>query len=254
MQYVNNPNLYAEIMGGNLVPKMQAGGLFGAGRYIDIDDKKLCKFPAIDPDPTWVYTNPNPGVPCLELKAIEKGFGFIPNKCLDCWKTVVAPRSFHELMQLLDLQEKMMKFDPKCWCKCGIEPRDYVPRNYGGYFYSRNKEDGQKRYKMVRGAVSKEISPDVSVHLKRYCTEFELRLGPSDKYVRPPGADELEEDFWKVVNAEKGALRQPDFIIRNVIQSWMVFAWGRGDMTVMLYNNGEPLFRPSVTYHKGEGE
>jgi hypothetical protein len=180
---------------------------------------------------------------------MSDGFGFIPEMCLDCWKIVVSPRSFHELMQLYDLQKKMSEEDPECFCKCGVEPRKFVPRSYGGSFYARNEKDGQALCRQVRKKVSESLSPKVSVVLKRYCTEFELKYGRSDKYKRPERADEIEKYFWENVSAEKGAIKQPEFIIQNVIQDWMIFAWDRGDMTVMLYNNGEPLFPPSVTYH-----
>ena len=252
MKYLNNPNLFSEISAWNMVPSMKSGGLFGQGRYIDVETQKLSKFPSIDPEPFWVYTNPQPDIPCMELKAISDGFNFVAKACYDCWKVVVAPRSFHELIQLYELQKRMVKEDPECYCKCGTEPRQFVPRDYGGYFYARNKPDADKLKEKVRKRVSESLSPDVPVDLKRGCTEFELKYGPSNKYKRPERADEIEKYFWENVNAEKGAKKQPEFIIQNVIQGWMLFAWDRGDMTVMLYNNGEPLFRPCKTYDKGE--
>ena len=251
MEYLNNPNLYAEINAWNMIPKMEAGGLFGQGRYIDIDTKKLSKFPAIDANPAWVYTNPLPDVPCIELKAISDGFSFIAAECRNCWKIVVVPKSFHQLMQLLDLQKQMVKEDSKCYCKCGTEPRVFIPWNYGGYFYARNKEDAYELKDKVRERVSESLNPDVVVYIKRGCTEFELKYGPSDTYQRPEHADEIEKYFWENVNIEKGATKHPEFIIQNVIRGWMLFAWGRGDMTVKLYNNGEPLFPPCTTYKRG---
>lgn len=247
-----NTNMYREVGAWNIVPRMEAGGLLGPGRYIDIDDKKLHKFPAIKTDPTWIYVNPNPKLYCMEYQAIVKGFGFIPSRCLECYKVVVMPRSFHELMQLYELEQVLVKENPKCWCKCGIEAREFVPRHYGGYFYNKGIEVGKSRYKTVRDAVSSAISPDVNVILKRYCTEFELSFGPSDQYVQPEGAQDIEKYFWENVEISTSSHTQPEFVRQNTIRRWMDFAWGRGDMTVKLYNNGEPLVRPSVTYHEGE--
>jgi hypothetical protein len=253
MKYLNNPNLFSEISAWNMVPSLKSGGLFGQGRYIDVDTGKISKFPAIDPEPYWVYTNPQPDVPCLELKAISDGFGFIAKACRDCWKIVVVPRSFHELIQLYELQLQMVEENSQCYCKCGVEPRVFIPWHYGGYFYARNKPDADKLFERVKNRVSESLSPDVVVYIKRGCTEFELKYGPSNTYKRPEGSDEIEKYFWENVNAEKGATKQPDFIVKNIIQGWMTFAWGRGDMTVKLYNNGKPLFPPCTTYKAWEG-
>ena len=250
MQYFQNPNLYRELNAWNMIPRMDAGGMLGHGRYVDVETKKLHKFPAIDVDPNWIYTNPNPDLLCMEYHAIVKGFGFIPKKCLDCYKVVVTPRSFHELMLLYELELEMVEENPRCWCKCGTEERPFVPRNYGGYFYTRGIDGGRARYKTVREKVSEKINPKVSVILKRYCTEFELRFGESDKYQQPEGAKEIEDYFWQNVDIMTGARKQPEFVIQHTIQNWMEFAWARGDMTVVLYNNNQPLFPPPVTYHE----
>ena len=248
-KYSLRENLYQELSDINLIAKMDAGGLLNS-RYIDTETKKLNKLPAIRLEPYWVYTNPNPELLCTEWQGIVKGFRFIPKTCRNCYKVVVMPKSFHELMQLYDLQQEMVKENPRCWCKCGIEKREFVPRHYGGYFYTQGLEVGKTRWKTVKDRVH-EINKDINVILKRYCTEFELLLGPSDKYEPPAWADELEKDILSNIVNVGGGIRQPQFVINNTIQSWMVFAWGRGDKTVMLYNNGKPLLLPSVTYHEG---
>ena len=69
MQYLSNPNLYLELQQQNIIPRMEHGGLLGPGRFIDVNDKKLHKFPAIDPNRNWIYTNPNPNLYCLEYQA-----------------------------------------------------------------------------------------------------------------------------------------------------------------------------------------
>ena len=246
--YSFKTDLLPAIQKDNLIPRLQAGGLLN-NRHVDIDSKKLHKIDAIKTEPYWVYINPNPKLYCTEYRAIEKGFGFIPQACRNCYKVVVEPRSFHELMQLYDLQEEMVLENPRCWCKCGIEEREFVPRDYGGYFYTQGIDVGKTRWKTVREKVNKSISEETPVILKRYCTEFELQHGPSDKYFPPEGSDELEKQIWETIEIVSGGIKQPQFIINNTIQTWMIFAWGRGDMTVKLYNNGKPLFRPSVTYH-----
>lgn len=245
-----NCNLYQEVNYTNLIPRMIDGGAIGTGRMVDPKTLKVEKTTAIETDSPWIYVNPNPQLYCMDYQAMFKGFGFIPTPCLECWKIVVQPRNFHELMCLYDLQRDMVQKDKRCWCKCGIERRDFVPRNYGGYFYTRSKVAGLRRLKEVRDLVGSEISEDIPVILKRYCTEFELRFGPSDKYIQPEGAKEIEEYYWKNVNRLKTALVQPEFVRTNVIAGWLLFANGRGDQTAYLYNNSKPLFTPSITYEE----
>ena len=249
MDYLGDKNLYNKI---DLIPGMERGQMFGPGRYIDTEDQQLHKFTGIETDIPWIFVNTNPDLYCMDYRGIFDGFNFIPSKCLNCYKIVVMPQSFHQLMQLMDLMGNLARENPKCWCKCGIERRDFVPRSYGGYFYTRGLEQGRVRYKTVRRAVSEHISPDVNVILKRYCTEFEMLLGPSDKYVQPERAKGIERQIWCNVHLEKSARPQPDFVKMHIIKQWMLFAWGRGDMTVKQYNNNQPLYPGYVTYHDEE--
>jgi hypothetical protein len=251
MEYASNENLYHDLSKSDILPGQLRAG-FGDGRYIDPKDHKWhAFFRSVDHSLPWIQTNPNPDLYCLDYHAIVDGYGFIPKKCLECYKVVVSPRSFHELMQLLDLQKSMVKENPKCWCKCGVEMRDFVPRNYGGYFYTRGLEQGRIRYRTVRDAVDDAISKDVPVLLKRYCTEFEFDLGPSNLYKQPEGADKIEKMFWDSVDCQQEAVPQPDFVQRNIIRRWIRFAWGRGDSSVIEYNNGKSLYPSYVTYHEG---
>lgn len=228
--------------------------LLNEGWYIDMDSGKItCKGRAShDPDRPWVYTNPDPERKCGVYTAIADHFGFIPQPCLDCWKVVVKPRTVHELMELYKLQ---MKFTADCqgtdrFCKCGIEIRDYVPQNYGGYFYCNSQEQGLERWQEVRDLVNK-INPKIPVTLKRYCTEFEMRYGDSDKYKQPPGAEKLQAEIFDIIDWEElnDNPPQPQSLINHILTKWFKHAWSRGDMSVILFNDNQPLFTPSVTYH-----
>ena len=250
MQTLNNPHLFRELLGSNIIPRMKRGAMFEPGRWIDLEDQKLHQMGAIDPDVNWIYVNPDTKRYCMIYRQIETGFGFIPTRCLNCWKVVVVPRSFHELMQLYELMKRMSGDEPNCFCKCGVESRNEVNRHYGGYFYCPSRGTGVRRYKIVRAEVDKHLSPDVTVLLKRYCTEFEYRYGPSDKYKQPEGAVSIENEVYRNLKFQTECYSQPEWVKRHVIQNWMFFAWGRGDKTVTLYNDNKPLFPPYVTYHK----
>lgn len=236
------------------VMERMGAALLNAGWYID---QKTGKYSVIGRSVTsherkWVYVNPVPFSPCNIYQMIVNSCGFIPSNCLNCWKIVVKPHTFYELMKLREFMQEYTEghIYKKRFCKCGIEERAYTPVNYGGYFYNRSKEEGLMRWRAVREGMDK-INPHIPVILKRYCTEFELQLGPSDKYEWPDGTAQLEAAIFKAVDLKsQGKNRlQPDYLVAHNIRKWMEFAWSIGDMTVMGFNDGQPLFTPIVTYH-----
>jgi len=210
-----------------------------------------------NPDKPWIYVNPEPGTPCSVYQVIVDKCNFIPKHCLSCWKVVVKPRTLYELMRVLKLQEDWTQgyLGKGRFCKCGIELRTWVPQLYGAYFYTRSKGQGLARWEEVRKMVD-AINPNIPVILKRYCTEFELRLGPSDQYRPPAHAEALEREIWGALDIEplvRTVSLQPAYLRGHVIRKWIEWAWSAGDETAMAFNDGEPLYTPSVTYHPGDG-
>lgn len=202
-------------------------------------------------DTPWIHVKHADGKRCnLDHFLLFNYFGFVPRRCMECWKTVVAPRTLRELFQLLDLQKKM-----GVPSKCGIEMRPYTDRFYGGYFYSNSLEEGRARYKEVRDAVDAEISPDVPVVLKRACTEFELCLGPSPFWHYGKEQERVETMVEDVVPAPlKSTAEQPTFVKARVFRRWIQHAYTRMDHTYKDFTGGQPLYRETVKYHKGSLE
>lgn len=216
--------------------------------------KYTCDMVAFDPLKQWVFTNPvRNEAYCSVYNMIFKACGFIPSRCLKCWKVVVKPFTLKELMALYEFQKEFTAnyMEKDRFCKCGVEPRHYVHYNYGGYFYNRSKQQGLERYEQVRKAVDK-INPHIPVILKRYCTEFEIKTGPSDQYKRPKGSDILESRINDIIDFDSIGpnVVQPPDLVEKVLGEWIKFAWDRGDHTAIMFNDNEPLFTPSVTYHK----
>ena len=89
----------------------------------------------------WCHTRPEPRLKCsLDHSVLFNEYGIISTRCLNCWKVVVTPRTFSELLTLEKIQIQM-----DCPSKCGIEVRDYVPKFYGGYFYNVGPEAGLRK-------------------------------------------------------------------------------------------------------------
>jgi hypothetical protein len=166
----------------------------------------------------------------------------------------VRPRTIVELFDLYELQKEM-----DVPSKCGVEPRETVHGLYGGYFYCRGKERGLERYKQVRELVDKHLSPEVSVTLKRYCTEFEIgavgkdggkHQGPSDQI---GDVTQEERDMEIYIEAHfpdmgfQGA--HPDHLVAATMMGWIKWAYQHGDSTWQELSE-EPLLSSVVTYHE----
>jgi hypothetical protein len=177
---------------------------------------------------------------------------FITTACLNCWKVVVKPKTIIQLLDLYEIEKSM-----GVPCKCGTEHRLTTTTLYGGYFYNRGQEEGQRRYEEVRALVDEHLGEDVPVILKRACTEYEIGSpsgpkpwGPSDKW---PELTEEQKELERLVleNFPPTGFNTPqnDIIIANVIQRWIHHAYKHGDMTVRELTGGNPLYKPYVTYH-----
>lgn len=218
------------------------------GKVEEIKSLKSTKW-----DGEWIYTNPDPKRHCNVYTMAAEQMGFIPARCRECWKVVVRPKTLLQLFMLYDLQLKMSKEDPNCWCKCGIERRPWVFGNYGGYFYNNSKEEGLAKYEWVRKEVDK-ISPDIDVILKRGCTEFEQRFGASDQWDKMFKNNPMVEGWEGLIDEHivvtKTSKKQSDLVRKHVMNTWIDFAYDRADPTVIKLNDGRPIFKPLVTYHK----
>ena len=141
-------------------------------------------------------------------------------------------------------------------CKCGREVRPEVNGLWGGYFYCRGLKEGQQRYKEVRELVNEHLSPETTVLLKRYCTEFEINGVPSNET-----PDELTEEEKKMEDMvlflfpQRGSYTSnPDWVDVKVMREWIEYAHDNGDNSYMELNDGKPLIKPYVKYNKEEGE
>jgi hypothetical protein len=247
----------------NIIEKL--GSKLGSTYKLDDDSKiRLAGEKTATTHAPWLYVRPKPELDChMWHRVLFDTIKVFPPKCGECWKVVVRPRNFRELMMLLEIQEN----HTERYCKCGHEERPYVFGQWGGYFYCDGKEEGLEIYKEVRELVNKFISPDVGVTLKRYCSEYELKYGPTDKFSQARDSEEAKSEarVWEklvdkffdipVIKSEQLGL-----VKANTITRWMKKAYDLGDETVLEFNkateasraNGGHLYKQLVTYHDKE--
>jgi len=217
------------------------------GSFTLREDGKVSVTLRPDWDTPWHHVIPMRETDChLWHKLIFRMLGFVPSRCQECYKVVVRPRTLRGLFALLRVQQELAL--PS---KCGIELREYVPALYGGYFYNRGLKRGKECYRVVRANVDRneQLGPDVSVILKRGCTEMEHQCGPSNGWSVADGQHEAEAFFDNSIVRVRTYDAQPELIIKRVHRRWIEFAFAAGDETYRDYTGGEPLYPPSVTYH-----
>lgn len=244
-----------EIVSGDLIAPMVKAGKIPGTYIIDGATGKIVDSPIRFPlvDPPWIYTNNDWNRNCGWLRDLFEAYHFIPRKCMNCWKVVVIPRTFKELMELYRIQAAMAKQNPYCWSKCGLELRDQATRKYGGYFYNNSKAEGLNKLDQVRAAVYKYISPDVPVFLKRSCSEFEWEFGDTpnwDTTIKQPWWEPLEDAINEISAVTPAGYHQPEIIKRHVIATWITYAEGIGDKTVRDMNNGKGLYTEYSKYER----
>lgn len=219
----------------------------------DADGKIVCER-HLGWNTPWHHVRYHPDVNCGLWKNVmfdtvfkPEGKKYVPSGCQNCWKVVVRPKTLKQLFAVLEMQ-KRLGFPSKC----GIENRDYVFGDYGGYFYNVGLDAGLEKYRIVRNAVDETeyLGKDVGVILKRACTEYELFCGPSSKWAEP-NEDQLslEKLINRWFNYEAIQFNQTDACIAFVHRNWIEFAWDRGDETVYEFTGGKPLHPKLETYH-----
>lgn len=227
--------------------------LFQSGYSIDLTTGKISARKSSGWETPWIYTKSIDCKKCnMDHNIKFNNYNYIPPRCLGCWKVTITPRNFSEMMTLHKTQLAM-----DVPCKLGIEVRDYVPKLYGGYYYCRSLDEGRERYEQVKKIADTEF-PKIdgegpAVLLKRGCTEFEFKLGPSPYWIMPDKmkeTDELLEMYIEDSGVYNGT--QTKFQKAHVFKKWIKWAHSHGDMSYLPWNGGEPVVGDYVKFHEGD--
>lgn len=133
---------------------------------------------------------------CDRHLQIFKRFNVIPKYCFDCYKVLITPRNVVEHFKLLMIFEKI-QLPIDNIRKCMVEQRPYCSGTYKGYIYCKSIEECNEVRKIARKLISDEISPQVSVTIKRGCSEYELSY-PAYAQMKPGSAIMHYKKDWQV--------------------------------------------------------
>lgn len=188
-------------------------------------------------------------------------FDLVPEFCrLRCYKVVVRIKTIEALLRFYNFAQSiplLAEFHSPIHGKCGIDTRWYTDSPYDAFFYCDGIEEGREKYRIVRELVNKHFEEGEErfpIILKRSCTEFEQKYGPTDG------------DYWKEMSREDRDLQkhlegiiaptamptnQPDWLKNKIIRYWIEFANMMGDKTWVGYYGGKDFMTmKAVTYHE----
>jgi len=219
--------------------------------YVDPKTKKITTQNVLITEKPWanIHHELKPKSKCCSLfkDILFDRFKIHPSYCKEvCWKIVVHPLTFHDLIVLLEIFRSI-----KQESKVGIEQRDYIPHNYGGYMYVYEGLDGNRKIKKrVQDLINGKFNQPVEAKLKRGCTEMEDKFGPSKSW-KPITEQEKKYEGYirKHFDIPTFEGEYPDFPDYDTMQNWMHFAWSIGDRTVDTYNGGRPLQDIKIDYY-----
>jgi hypothetical protein len=256
------PSFFEQLDQQDLLSKFKPG--FDQGKYcLNPKDDKIWTMGdftgngMVNVNSPWIYTNNDPDAQCDWWHDIAKYIGYIPKKCMHCWKVCARPSNVHQLFLVMKLQHKMGQ--GKSWprgCKCGIDLRPHTFGDYGAYWYNETLEQGLEQLEEVRHLVATEVDPTVPVTLKRGCTEFENNFGPSTTWeeIRIPTADIWDHLIEQHCNFGKWDYVQGDLVKTRIMKKWLLHSAEHGDPTVKVFTNGKDIGRPCQSYEPADNQ
>lgn len=189
--------------------------------------------------PWHLWKHQHPGGCSRHLSVFDK-FNIIPRYCFDCYKVYVEPRTVLELFKLLIVFDRI-KLPNDCTRKCMVEVREGISGAYKGYIYCRSIEEGREVSDIVSGVVSRDISHNISVSLKRGCSEYALTYPEyaqikqdEDAVQYNPEWEKYEElaDRELVVNAQPHVIDAYDSPRYAQQEAHIMLAWLRYASTI----------------------
>jgi hypothetical protein len=172
--------------------------------------------------------------------------GAVPFGCRDCFKVKVVTANLRQMMAVNEIAQSV-----SAGSKSGMEVDN--PENqtlYGTYFYSLGLDRARALYRDLRAKINQhaKLGTSVKMLIKRGCTNYERKCGPSDRYTFDPRQEEIERHFFaRFAGDVRGGVRKS---IRDGMQilEWVKIAYRIGDDTYKDFTGGKDLFPPVVTY------
>jgi hypothetical protein len=193
----------------------------------------------------WIFVNKGPPLGCdfLMYFLFQQVYAksAVPQGCGACYKVKVVPRTLRELVAAWEIGKRV-----ECRSKWGIDfDNPYSQHIYAGYFYTSGLDAARTIFKVVREFIDKDpkLGPGIAMTIKRGCSEYEVELGPSDRYEFAPELGELESylkaKFRSNRSADRGTV---------ALTHWIDVAFRLGDDSYLDFTAGKRLRTETLSY------
>ena len=195
--------------------------------------------------PTQIWRGKNYYQACDRHFVVFNKFNVIPKYCFSCYKVYVEPRTVVELIKLMIVFDSIKLPDDKTR-KCMVEIRPEMSGAYKGYIYCQGDDEGREILNRVRAVVSERISAEVTVTLKRGCSEYALAYpefvqnDENGKSVMTYREEWSEQEEYTDKNLVKhiyppvlDSYNHPGLTLRDtlVMHNWLAYAATIGDLS-----------------------
>jgi len=172
----------------------------------------------------------------------------VPNGCKNCFKVKVVLRTMRELVAIRELAKEIGSLS-----KWGTDvDSKYNQCLYGGYFYTLGLDDAKKRFTQVRTLIDEHplLGTEIPMMIKRGCTHYEMRIGPSDQWEFDSALEPVEEVLYQLFSKQKRTKAQKLIDKQETFLNWLATAFRIGDNTYLDFTDGKRLYPTVVTYHE----
>jgi hypothetical protein len=216
------------------------------GRVTENEDGTLRLSGASRQNVTWMYVSHGPSLGCGFLMDFmfyhAYGESAVPHGCSACYKVKVVLRTLRELVAAWQVAKQI-----KCRSKWGTDLNNAYSQNiYAGYFYVAGLDAARELLEVVRQAFGEnpKLGLDIQMTIKRGCSEYEGKLGPSDRYEFTPEMAELESYLKSQFREAKKGEHFPSMVAAH----WIETAFRIGDDTYLDFTGGRRLRNSTKTY------
>jgi hypothetical protein len=171
----------------------------------------------------------------------------VPFGCRTCFKIKVATRSLRALMAMKALAEAT-RFSTKSGADVDSPAN---PDLYSTYLYFDGLAEAREAYGELRAAIDAHpaLGSEVKATIKRGCSNYERRCGPSDAYAFDPALEAVEAHLAERFVDDRPPRAAPKAAVAELRMLRLVqTAYRIGDETYAEFTGGKPLFKPLVSY------
>jgi hypothetical protein len=216
-----------------------------SGQLIKNEDGTLRFAQARQHGGNWATVHHGPPMECrfLMLFLFRQAYAgkAVPYGCSTCYKVKVSLRTLRELVAAWEIGKRVA-----CESKWGVDLLNRFSQDiYAGYFYTQGLEMARVIHKLAREAFDSDpkLGPHVAMRIKRGCSDYEVALGPSDRYEFAPEMVELEAYLKGRFRDSKAVNPRPIPMVK-----WIDTAFRIGDDTYLDFTGGKRLHPAQVSY------